>query len=302
MSNPTRAPRVPRNPETIDWSARVDSVLSGNAKLEKTPAGVPAIVSGISLAPAQRSGVVNVCEFATPACIAACVLWFAGRTVTRAVRAAATARTMLWHFRPDIFYARLRKEIAAQERAADRVGARSFVRLNTASDIDHGTEIPSAFPATTFYDYSKSVERVLRYLRGFYPANYHISLSVHESSTWGDVSAVLRCEGNVVVVVDSYYHGPSKGFGVLPETVTFTGPRGDSITVPAVDGDCADVRTPEFDGRGVAVCLRLKSQSNTVKDRARRSGFARPWYLGGKEHRTRFDKPAARGNLVCELK
>jgi hypothetical protein len=294
--------RIPRNPERIDWSGRVDTILSGNAKLEKTPFGVPAVACGISMAPAKRSGVVNVCEFATAACIAACVLWFAGRTMTAVVRAAAIARTMLWHFSPDVFYSRLRRELAKFAAACTADNVRGFVRLNTASDIDHGTELQSEFPTLTMYDYTKSVERVMRYLRGFYPSNYHISLSVHESSTFSDVNAVLSAGGNVVVVVDSYYWGPSKRYGTLPAQVVFTGPDGSRITVPAVDGDISDIRTPEFDGRGVAVCLRLKSQSNKVKDGARRTGFARPWTLGGKEHSQRFEIPAARGTMVARLK
>jgi hypothetical protein len=294
--------RIPRNPETVDWNARVESVLSSNAKLEKTPAGGPAIVTGISLAPAKRSGIVNVCRFATRACIAACVLWFAGRTVTAAVRAAAVSRTMLWHFAPATFYARLRRELAALVRRGDREGKRVFVRLNTASDIDHGPEIPSGFPTVTFYDYSKSVERVLRYCRGLLPANYHISLSVHEDSSFADVAAVLRSGGNVVVVVDCYYWGPSKRYGTLPAKVCFLSPAGDRLTVSAIDGDVADVRTPEFDGRGNAVCLRLKGQSNKTKENARKSGFARPWSLGGKENSQRFELPAPRGTLVVRLK
>jgi hypothetical protein len=294
--------RIPRNPELVNWSDRVDSVLSSNAKLEKTPAGGAAIVTGISLAPAKRSGVVNVCQFATKACIAACVLWFAGRTVTAAVRAAATARTMLWHFDPTTFYARLRKELSALVRKGARDGKRIFVRLNTASDIDHGTDIPASFPSVVFYDYSKSVERVLRYCRGLYPANYFISLSVHEDSAFADVSEVLQAGGNVVVVVDAYYWGPSKRYGLLPAKVCFVSPTGERITVASVDGDIADVRTPEFDGRGAAVCLRLKGQSNKTKENARRSGFARPWSLGGKEHSQRFEMPAPRGTLVVRLK
>lgn len=293
---------IPRNPESIDWDARVESILSGNAKLDKTPAGVPAIVSGISLAPAKRSGVVNVCDHATPACIAACVLWFAGRTVTAAVRQAAIARTMLWHFQPDTFYARLRKEVAKQERRAAREGSRSFVRLNTASDIDHGPDIPAAFPATCMYDYTKDVGRVLRYVRGALPPNYHVSLSVHEESRYADVAGVLGAGGNVVVVVDSYYWGPSRCYGTLPEHVCFVSPAGERITVESRDGDVADPRTPEFDGRGTAVCLRLKGQSTRTKERARASGFARPWSLGGKEHSARGEFPNARGTLVVRLK
>jgi hypothetical protein len=295
------AARVSRNAAAIDWNARVESVLSGNAKLDKTPAGVPAIVSGISMAPAKRSGVVNVCGHATPACISACVLWFAGRTVTAAVRAAAIARTMLWHFQPDTFYARLRRELAAQERRAAREGSRSFVRLNTASDIDHGPDIPAAFPSTTFYDYSKDVERVRRYVRGDLPANYHVCLSVHEHSRFSDVADILRAGGNVVVVVDAYYWGPSRRYGTLPAEVCFVSPSGERVTVAARDGDIADPRTPEFDGRGSAVCLRLKGKSIATRERARRSGFARPWTLGGKEHSARFAVPPARGTLVVRL-
>ena len=296
-----QSPRIPRDPAVVDWNARVESILSGNAKLNKTPVGVPAIVSGISLAPAKRSGIVNVCEHATPACSAACVLWFAGRTVTSAVRQAAIARTMLWHFQPAVFYARLRRELASQERRAAREVSRSFVRLNTASDIDHGPEIPGAFPSTTFYDYTKDVDRVRRYVAGRLPVNYHVSLSVHEHSRFADVAETLRAGGNVVVVVDSYYWGPSRRYGTLPAEVCFVSPTGKRLVVPTRDGDIADPRTPEFDGRGVAVCLRLKGQGSATKERSRRSGFARPWSLGGKEHSARGEFPNARGTLLAKL-
>jgi len=302
MATKNNTARIPRNPERTDWNERVESILSSNAKLEKTPAGGPALVSGVSLAPAKRSGVVNVCPHATPACISACVLWFAGRTVTAAVRNAAIARTMLWHFRPEVFYARLRKELSAIVRKGNREGKRIFVRLNTASDIDHGPDIPAAFPVVTFYDYTKDVDRVRRYTRGELPENYHVSLSVHEDSTFADVADILRSGGNVVVVVDSYYWGPSKRYGTLPAQVCFVSPTGERITVESRDGDIADPRTPEFDGRRNAVCLRLKGQSNKTKENARKSGFARPWSLGGKEHSIRFELPAPRGTLVVRLK
>lgn len=285
-----------------DWDSRVNSILSGNAKLEKHPAGVSIVNSGVSMAPAKRSGAVNVCPHATAACIAACVLWFAGRTVTATVRAAAVARTMLWHLAPARFYARLGREIRAQEKRAVKLGARSFVRLNVASDIDHGTEFPALFSATEFYGYTKDTGRMLRYLAGEYPGNYHESLSIHEQSAAADVFPVLRAGGNVVVVVDSYYWGPSRRYGTLPAAVCFVSPTGERVTVAAVDGDISDIRTPEFDGRGVAVCLRLKGASKKTRDGARKSGFARPWSLGGKEHSSRGMMPPARGTLVVRLK
>lgn len=284
-----------------DRNARVRTILSSNAKLEKTPAGTAAINSGVSMAPAKRSGVVNVCPHATAACIAACVLWFAGRTVTATVRAAAIARTLLRHFEPAVFYARLRRELRAQERRAAKAGARSFVRLNVASDIDYGRELPAEFPATVFYGYTKDPARALRAVAGEYGPNYHESLSIHENSAAADVFPVLRAGGNVVVVVDSYYHGPTRRYGTLPATVCFYGPAGERLTVPAVDGDVSDLRTPEFDGRGVAVCLRLKGGKKS-KASAIAAGFARPWSLGGKDNSARFEMPAARGCLVVRLK
>lgn len=294
--------RIPRNPAAVDWNSRVSSILSSNSKIEKTPAGVPIINSGISLAPSRRSGVRNVCGAATAGCIAACVLWFAGRTVTAVVRAAAIARTMLLQFSPDVFHARLDAEIDAQERAADAVGARSFVRPNAASDEDYGPAIAARHPLTTFYDYTKVRQRIRDYLAGKFPPNYHVSYSVHEHSAFRDVAEFLRAGGSVVVVVDSYYWGPTKRYGTLPAAVEFRGPDGSTLTVPAVDGDVADIRTPEFDGRGVAVCLRLKSQSSRVKENARKTGFARPFQFGGVEHSQRYDFPPARGTLVAELK
>lgn len=294
--------RPPRNPAAVDWNLRVSSILSSNSKIEKTPAGVPIINSGISLAPSKRSGVRNVCPAATAGCIAACVLWFAGRTVTAVVRGAAIARTMLLQFSPAVFHARLDREIDAQERAADAIGARSFVRPNAASDEDYGPAIAGRHPRTTFYDYSKVRQRIRDYLAGKFPPNYHVSYSVHENSAFADVAEFLRAGGNVVVVVDSYYWGPSKRFGTLPAAVEFRGPAGDSVTVETVDGDVADPRTPEFDDRGRAVVLRLKSQSNRVKENARKTGFARAFEFGGKEFSQRFTFPPARGTMVVELK
>jgi hypothetical protein len=294
--------RIPRNPAAVDWNARVSSILSSNSKIEKTPAGVPIVNSGISLAPSKRSGARNVCPAATPGCIAACVLWFAGRTVTAVVRGAAIARTMLLQFSPAVFHARLDREIEAQERAADAIGARSFVRPNAASDEDYGPAIAARHPRTTFYDYSKVRQRIRDYLAGKFPPNYHVSYSVHENSAFADVAEFLRAGGNVVVVVDSYYWGPTKRYGTLPAAVEFRGPAGEAMTVETVDGDVADPRTPEFDGRGRAVVLRLKSQSRRVKENARRSGFARWFEFGGFEHSQRLEFPPARGTLVATLK
>lgn len=277
---------------TID-TAKIDtdvrSILSDNTKLRKLPNGQRVINAGVTLAPSKRSGVVNVCPHATAACILVCVLWFAGRTVTKTVRAAATKRTRLWFYDPSRFYARLHRELLALTKRAARQGVRAFCRLNVASDIDHPNDIATAHPTVTLYDYTKSVERATAYGRGELPANYHVSYSVSERSTFADVRALNALGVNLVVVFDSHYFGPLHRYGALPARVVFRDrTTGEEFTTNTVDGDIHDLRVPEFDGRGVVVALRAKG-SKSLRERAAQLGFIRHheegarWYVD--EHR-----------------
>jgi hypothetical protein len=277
---------------TID-TAKIDSdvrsILSDNTKLRKLPNGQRVINAGVTLAPSKRSGVVNVCPHATAACILVCVLWFAGRTVTKTVRAAATKRTRLWFYDPSRFYARLNRELLALTKRAARQGVRAFCRLNVASDIDHPNDIATAHPTVTLYDYTKSVERATAYGRGELPANYHVSYSVSERSTFADVRALNALGVNMVVVFDSHYFGPLHRYGALPARVIFRDrTTGEEFTTDTVDGDIHDLRVPEFDGRGVVVALRAKG-SKSLRERAAQLGFIRHheegarWYVD--EHR-----------------
>lgn len=277
---------------TID-AAKIDtdvrSILSDNTKLRKLPNGQRVINAGVTLAPSKRSGVVNVCPHATAACILVCVLWFAGRTVTKTVRAAATKRTRLWFYDPSRFYARLHRELKALTKRAARQGVRAFCRLNVASDIDHPHEVATAHPTVTLYDYTKSVERAAAYGRGELPANYHVSYSVSERSTFADVRLLNALGVNLVVVFDSHYFGPLHRYGALPARVVFRDrTTGEEFTTDCVDGDIHDLRVPEFDGRGVVVALRAKG-SKSLRERAAQLGFIRHheegarWYVD--EHR-----------------
>ena len=258
-----------------ELNAAVKAILSDNTKLRKLPNGAEVINAGLTFAPAKRSGIVNVCPHATAACIAACVLWFAGRTVTDVVRNAAIARTRLWHFDPTTFYRRLHRAMTALERRAAKLGVRAFCRLNVASDIEHPAEVMERHPAITGYDYTKNVDRCRKYAAGQLPSNYHVSYSLHEHSRFDDVAELLAAGVNVVVVFDTHYFGPRHRYGILPASVTFQRADGSGeFTVDCVDGDIHDLRVPEFDGRGVVVGLRLKG-GTVAKRRAIESGFAR---------------------------
>jgi hypothetical protein len=269
--------------QTIDTTTinrAVRSILSDNTKLRKLPDGSRIINAGVTLAPSKRSGIVNVCPHATAACILVCVLWFAGRTVTRTVREAATKRTRLWFYDAATFYARLSRELAALARKASRDGVRAFCRLNVASDIDHPRQVVTDHPAITFYDYTKDEGKAKAYGRGELPANYHVSYSVSERTTFTTARELNAAGVNMVVVFDSHYFGPLHRFGIVPATVRFASKAtGECFTVSTVDGDIHDLRVPEFDGRGVVVALRAKS-GKTRRERAKSMGFIKHFAAG----------------------
>jgi hypothetical protein len=287
--------------QTIDITAinkAVRSILSDNTKLRKLPDGSRIINAGVTLAPSKRSGIVNVCPHATAACILVCVLWFAGRTVTSTVRAAATKRTRLWFYDPATFYARLSRELAALARKATRDGVRAFCRLNVASDIDHPHEVITNHPTITMYDYSKDEEKAKAYGRGELPANYHVSYSVSERTTFNTARELNAAGVNMVVVFDSHYFGPLHRFGIVPASVKFVSKAtGESFTVSTVDGDIHDLRVPEFDGRGVVVALRAKSGAK-LRARAVELGFIKRFAAGAKWF---VDEYVRQGECVVEL-
>jgi hypothetical protein len=287
--------------QTIDTTAinkAVRSILSDNTKLRKLPDGSRIINAGVALAPSKRSGIVNVCPHATAACILVCVLWFAGRTVTSTVRAAATKRTRLWFYDAATFYARLSRELATLARKAARDGVRAFCRLNVASDIDHPHEVVERHPDITFYDYTKDEEKAKAYGRGELPANYHVSYSVSERTTFNTARELNAMGVNMVVVFDSHYFGPLHRFGIVPASVRFVSKAtGESFTVSTVDGDIHDLRVPEFDGRGVVVALRAKSGAK-LRARAIELGFIKRFAAGAEWF---VDEYVSSGECVVEL-
>lgn len=289
------------NTQTID-TAKMDtavrSILSDNTKLRKLPNGGRVINAGVTLAPSKRSGVVNVCPHATAACILVCVLWFAGRTVTRTVREAATKRTRLWFYDPQRFYARLSRELTALAKRAARLGVRAFCRTNVASDIEHPHEVYAAHPSITFYNYTKSVEHATAYGRGELPANLHVSYSVSERSTFADCVALHRLGVNLVVVFDSHYFGPLHRYGAIPARVVFRDrTTGEEFSCDTVDGDIHDLRVPEFDGRGKCVPLRAKG-SKSLRAKAAAMGFIRHHEEGARWY---VDEHRSEGVAVVEL-
>src|SRR5262245_47950657 len=207
----------------------------------------------LHLAPSDLSG-LNVCQFATPGCRAAC-LNTAGHggiikhgETTNEVQLARIARTNLFRFNRFMFNTLLVKAIETHIRRARKRGLIPVVRLNGTSDLpwerlrlNDGRTVLETFPEIQFYDYTKHARRAIGATMWALPANYHLTFSRAESNG-DDVDAVLAAGGNVAVVFQK----------ALPDV--FLGRR-------VVNGDADDLRF--LDPAGVVVGLKAKGRGRS---------------------------------------
>jgi hypothetical protein len=242
-----------------------EKLLKTNKKLEKKHGKASRyLISGLTLAPGNISG-HEVCNW-RGACLGACVLHFSGRRVMPVVRARAK-RITRWFFNDrEAFESQLRADIAAHIVRSKKLGLKCAVRLNVASDLDW-LKIVREFPNVVFYDYTKSSSRMIDYIAGRFPKNYHLTFSDSERTNDKFLRRVLENSGNVARVFDVTYHPQSGTFGELPKTICV-----DGLWARVIDGDLHDVRIPSVDGRGVVIGLRLKG-TNQAKKHARKRGF-----------------------------
>jgi hypothetical protein len=195
---------------------------------------------GLHLAPANLSG-FNVCKDASSGCAAAC-LNTAGRGAMSSVQKARVKKTLFFFKDKQNFLAELWVEVAKSIKSAARKGMTPCFRLNLTSDLPwekikfNGQNIFEAFPSVTFYDYTKSPERMTAFLNGEMPANYHLTFSRSESN--GALAlAFLKSGGNVAMVFRKTL--PASYFGH-----------------EVVDGDETDLRF--LDGTGKIIGLKEK--------------------------------------------
>jgi hypothetical protein len=189
------------------------------------------------LAPADESGVMNTCQFASDGCKAGC-LFRAGRGVFDSVYTARVKKTK-WLARDRAgFVLQLRKDIAALVRKADKLSLIPAVRLNGTSDLAWmGLQLSAEFPPVQFYDYTK-LPRPWQRVR----ANYHLTFSLSENNHQ-DAIAALQHNVNVAVVFNTRRHDPLpniwEGFEVI-------------------NGDLHDLRFLDASDRGRVIGLRAK--------------------------------------------
>ena len=139
--------------------------------------------------------------------------------------AARDARTALYLERPIVFMKRLRAELTLLEAEALQHGLRPAMRLNGTSDLlweRFDPDLFSDFPEIQFFDYTKINQRMLGFLDGVLPSNYHLTFSV-DACGKHQASYVIGRGGNVAVVFWPYL--PNKWWGF-----------------PVIDGDRHDAR------------------------------------------------------------
>ncbi|WP_461522112.1 GP88 family protein [Porticoccus sp.] len=260
MSNVTTSKR------TLKADHGFGEVLSNNAKFKKGSTRYS--IRGLTLAPHKYSG-QNVCPMAG-FCAKVCVLWFAGRTVTKSVRNAAIARTKLFFADRELFKELLTAAIAQHVGRAARNLSRAAIRLNAASDLAWEKLFPelfSMFPTVIFYDYTKVTSRAQAYAAGKLPRNYHLTYSMSERSDMRTVRKLLESGCNCSLVVDAAWCPQLGIVGKLPKTITVDGKQ-----FSTVDGDKHDLRIPDLDGFGRVVLLRGKGGIRQVLEGVH-SGF-----------------------------
>ena len=194
---------------------------------------------GLHLSPANKSG-FNVCQWASAGCRAAC-LDTAGRGCMSNVQNSRIAKTQRFFKDNFGFMSDLRTEIAKAIISAGKKEMIPCFRLNLTSDIPwenvrkgSKTNVIEEFPNVSFYDYTKGFTRMMAWLNGKMPDNYHLTFSRSEETSDDRIKKILSLGGNVAVVFR----------GSLPKTY---------LGFSVVDGDENDLRFK--DPKGVIVGL-----------------------------------------------
>jgi hypothetical protein len=199
---------------------------------------------GLSLSPAGKSG-KQFCPHRSAGCEFAC-LDTSGMGIFSNVQDARLAKSRFFIDSRNDFLAQLHKELHNAEKWSAKNNMPVAVRPNVLSDLPWHKLIDMArFPSIQFYDYTPNLDRMMQFLNGELPKNYHLTFSRKEDNQHR-VHAVVAAGGNVAVV-----------FNELPETY---------LDKTVINGDESDLRF--LDAQGVIVGLKAKGKA--LKDQ---SGF-----------------------------
>nr|BAR15192.1 Phage protein Gp37/Gp68-like protein [uncultured Mediterranean phage uvMED]BAR15218.1 Phage protein Gp37/Gp68-like protein [uncultured Mediterranean phage uvMED]BAR15274.1 Phage protein Gp37/Gp68-like protein [uncultured Mediterranean phage uvMED] len=181
----------------------------------------------LNLIPSNISG-YEVCASKSKGCAAACLHTAGNKVFMPQKTLGRTTRTLMYFKERAKFLHMITKEIRNHEINCKKHGLKAVIRLNTTSDIMwESHKIFELFPNVQFYDYTKHFKRMMKYLRGELPNNYHLTFSLNEANhTQGD--EVLKCGGNVAMVFRKQLPKTYKGYRVIngdKHDMRFTDPK-----------------------------------------------------------------------------
>jgi len=181
----------------------------------------------LNLIPSSISG-FQVCASESPGCSKAC-LHSSGNPVFMSQKTLGRLNRTLFYFKERAkFLHMITKEIRNHEKNCKKHGLKPVIRLNTTSDIMwENHKIMELFPNVIFYDYSKHFKRMIKYLRGELPENYHLTFSLNEKN-YNEGLEVLKCGGNVAMVFRNTPPETYKGYKVINgdlHDMRFTDPK-----------------------------------------------------------------------------
>ena len=201
------------------------------------------------LAPSNVSGVINTCPKASKGCRLAC-LFTAGRAgIFKKINEARIRKTLMFVNNRSDYFTALVKDINSLIKKAGKANYTPCVRLNGTSDIKWENEkidtqtIMEKFSSVQFYDYTKDFARMMDFLTGKMPTNYHLTFSRSESNQ-KEVEQVLKAGGNVAAV-----------FKELPETY---------LGYKVINGDESDLRFTDEKNVVVGLTAKGKAKKDTI--------------------------------------
>lgn len=208
---------------------------------------------------------VQICPHATESCKEVCLGTHSGHAAmvergakTNTVQVARLKRTLLLTKHKEVFMKTLRKELDSMVKKAKAKGVSPAFRFNGTSDLPiENMGIMQDYPEVQWYDYTKSKSRMIKFLAGKMPSNYHLTFSYTPEHV-EDAQEILALGGNVAVVFNEKTK-KIKGERQLPSFVgkSFLGHE-------IIDGDLHDLRFDDPQG-GYVVGLCRKGNQKDMK-------------------------------------
>ena len=166
----------------------------------------------------QNDKGVDICPAASSGCVAAC-LYSAGRGKFSNVQSSRINKTNFYISNKSLFIKKLATEILREYTKAKKKGVKIAFRLNGTSDLDFvyllqkyaGLDISTLKDVATFYDYTKLIGKIKKYLE--HP-NYFVTFSRSEINESVAI-AVLNMGGNVAAVFSNNLPNFWRGFKVI---------------------------------------------------------------------------------------